>query len=87
MREVDIKKYIKVEKVPGGQLEDSRVLKGVMFNKDVVYQWPYEAAALAFEAIPRTLAQNCGLNVIRTMTQLQGKVMVPYLLQAPLMFS
>jgi T-complex protein 1 subunit gamma len=36
MREVDIKKYIKVEKVPGGQLEDSRVLKGVMFNKDVV---------------------------------------------------
>jgi chaperonin GroEL (HSP60 family) len=39
-----------------------------------LYQWPYEAAALAFEAIPRTLAQNCGLNVIRTMTQLQGKV-------------
>ena len=36
MREVDIKKYIKVEKVPGGQLEDSRVLKGVMINKDVV---------------------------------------------------
>ncbi|GJR60310.1 T-complex protein 1 subunit gamma [Tanacetum coccineum] len=22
--------------------------------------WPYEAAAVAFEAIPRTLAQNCG---------------------------
>lgn len=36
LREVDIKKYIKVEKVPGGQLEDSKVLKGVMFNKDVV---------------------------------------------------
>ncbi|KAF8408271.1 hypothetical protein HHK36_007420 [Tetracentron sinense] len=34
--EVDIKKYIKVKKVPGGQLEDSKVLKGVMFNKDVV---------------------------------------------------
>jgi chaperonin GroEL (HSP60 family) len=40
-------------------------------------QWPYEAAALAFEAIPRTLAQNCGLNVIRIMTQLQGKVINP----------
>lgn len=38
-------------------------------------QWPYEAAAVAFEAIPRTLAQNCGVNVIRTMTALQGKVM------------
>ncbi|KAL0324292.1 UNVERIFIED_CONTAM: T-complex protein 1 subunit gamma [Sesamum calycinum] len=36
LREVDIKKYIKVEKVPGGQLEDSKVLKGVMINKDVV---------------------------------------------------
>lgn len=35
-REVDIKKHIKVEKVPGGQLEDSQVLKGVMINKDVV---------------------------------------------------
>jgi chaperonin GroEL (HSP60 family) len=43
-------------------------------------QWPYEAAALAFEAIPRTLAQNCGLNVIRIMTQLQGKVIIPKLL-------
>ncbi|KAG6484539.1 hypothetical protein ZIOFF_053058 [Zingiber officinale] len=213
VREVDIKKYIKVEKVPGGQLEDSRVLKGVMINKDVValapgkmrskilnpriilldcsleykkgenqtnaelineddwevllkmeeeyiqnmcmqllkfkpdlvitekglsdlachylskagvsairrlrktdnnridkacggvvvnrpeelqesdvgtgaglgaskdllnevernLQWLYEAAAIAFEAIPRTLAQNCGVNVIRTMTALQGK--------------
>jgi T-complex protein 1 subunit gamma len=36
LREVDIKKYIKTEKIPGGQLEDSKVLKGVMFNKDVV---------------------------------------------------
>ena len=39
-------------------------------------QWPYEAAAIAFEAIPRTLAQNCGVNVIRTMTALQGKVRI-----------
>jgi hypothetical protein len=39
-------------------------------------QWPYEAAAVAFESIPRTLAQNCGVNVIRTMTALQGKVRI-----------
>ncbi|KAJ4715768.1 T-complex protein 1 subunit gamma [Melia azedarach] len=38
-----------------------------------IEKWPYEAAAIAFEAIPRTLAQNCGVNVIRTMTALQGK--------------
>ncbi|CAG9464220.1 unnamed protein product [Pedinophyceae sp. YPF-701] len=36
MTEVDLKKYAKVEKIPGGAIEDSRVLKGVMFNKDVV---------------------------------------------------
>ncbi|KAH7623420.1 putative T-complex protein 1 subunit gamma [Nannochloris sp. 'desiccata'] len=35
-REIDIKKYAKVEKIPGGDIEDSRVLKGVMFEKDVV---------------------------------------------------
>ena len=40
----------------------------------MVKQWPYEAAAIAFERIPRTVAPNCGVNVIRTMTALQGKV-------------
>mmetsp|Transcript_17862 Transcript_17862/g.50309 ORF Transcript_17862/g.50309 Transcript_17862/m.50309 type:complete len:559 (-) Transcript_17862:64-1740(-) len=35
-REIDIKKYAKVEKIPGGTLEDCKVLKGVMFAKDVV---------------------------------------------------
>lgn len=33
--EIDIKKFAKVEKIPGGALEDSTVLKGVMMNKDV----------------------------------------------------
>jgi len=36
-REIDIKRYAKVEKIPGGLLEDSKVLKGVMFNKDVTH--------------------------------------------------
>merc|ERR1712159_296002 len=35
VKEVDIKRYAKVEKVPGGEPADSRVLRGVMFNKDV----------------------------------------------------
>lgn len=30
------RKYAKVEKIPGGAMEDSRVLRGVMFEKDVV---------------------------------------------------
>jgi len=36
-REIDIKRYAKVEKIPGGTIEDSRVLQGVMFNKDVTH--------------------------------------------------
>merc|ERR1719224_79152 len=36
-KEIDIKRYAKVEKIPGGDVEDSRVLKGVMLNKDVVH--------------------------------------------------
>lgn len=34
---VDLKRYAKVEKVPGGEIEDSRVLDGVMLNKDVTH--------------------------------------------------
>lgn len=36
-KEIDIKRYAKVEKIPGGYIEDSKVLKGVMFNKDVTH--------------------------------------------------
>ncbi|XP_005180776.1 T-complex protein 1 subunit gamma [Musca domestica] len=35
--EVDIKRYAKVEKVPGGSIDESCVLKGVMINKDVTH--------------------------------------------------
>lgn len=36
-REVDIKRYVRVEKVPGGEIEESCVLDGVMLNKDVTH--------------------------------------------------
>uniref|UniRef100_UPI00398F8B96 T-complex protein 1 subunit gamma n=1 Tax=Pristiophorus japonicus TaxID=55135 RepID=UPI00398F8B96 len=36
-REIDIKKYAKVEKIPGGFIHDSCVLRGVMLNKDVTH--------------------------------------------------
>uniref|UniRef100_D3TN28 T-complex protein 1 subunit gamma n=1 Tax=Glossina morsitans morsitans TaxID=37546 RepID=D3TN28_GLOMM len=35
--EVDIKRYAKVEKIPGGSIEESCVLRGVMLNKDVTH--------------------------------------------------
>lgn len=36
-KEVDIKRYARVEKVPGGEIEDSQVLDGVMLNKDITH--------------------------------------------------
>jgi T-complex protein 1 subunit gamma len=37
LTEIDIKRYAKVEKVPGGTIEDSVVLNGIMLNKDVTH--------------------------------------------------
>lgn len=37
IQEIDIKRYAKVEKIPGGAIEDSRVLNGVMINKDITH--------------------------------------------------
>merc|ERR1719308_473111 len=34
-KEIDIKRYAKVEKIPGGAIEDSEVLNGVMIIKDM----------------------------------------------------
>ena len=36
-KEIDTKRYAKIEKIPGGTIEESRVLSGVMFNKDVTH--------------------------------------------------
>jgi len=37
IKTVDIKRYARVEKVPGGEIEESRVLNGVMLNKDITH--------------------------------------------------
>lgn len=54
-REAEIKKYAKIEKIPGGDLSDCRVLDGVMFNKDVVNP---SRMARRVEA-PRVLLLDC----------------------------
>ena len=43
----------------------------VLFVLDM--QGPYSAVGQALEVIPRTLAQNCGANVIRTLTKLRAE--------------
>lgn len=36
-KEIDIKRYARVEKIPGGEITDSQVLDGILLNKDVVH--------------------------------------------------
>jgi len=47
-------------------LEKANQVEGAM-------QWPYKALAGALEVIPRTLAQNCGADVVRVLTELRAK--------------
>jgi T-complex protein 1 subunit gamma len=56
-KEVDVKRYAKVEKIPGGNIEDSRVLNGVMFNKDVTHP-----KMRRFIQNPRVLLLDCPLE-------------------------
>lgn len=35
--EIDIKRYCRIEKIPGGNIEDTQVIKGVVLNKDVLH--------------------------------------------------
>lgn len=62
--EIDIKRYAKVEKVPGGELEDSEVLKGIMVNKDVTH--PKMRRKIEK---PRILLLDCGLEYTKGESQ------------------
>ena len=62
--------------VPGGgatEMEVAYMLSQMAKSLNGVIQWPYKAVASALEVIPRTLAQNCGANTIRTLTALRAK--------------
>ncbi|CAH1965551.1 unnamed protein product [Acanthoscelides obtectus] len=55
--EVDIKRYAKVEKIPGGSIEESQILKGVMINKDVTHP-----KMRRYIKNPRIVLLDCGLE-------------------------
>lgn len=63
--------------VPGGGAMEMAVAVGLKkygaAHVQGVQQAPFLAVGEAMEAIPRTLAQNCGVSVIRTITQLRAK--------------
>merc|ERR1712066_599564 len=68
--------FLKPKLVPGGgavEMEVAHLLAAKSKSLKGVVQWPYRALANSLEVIPRTLAQNCGANTIRTLTTLRAK--------------
>ena len=62
--------------VPGGGALEMELASRMMEKANTVegiQQWPYKALASALEVIPRTLAQNCGADVVRSLTELRAK--------------
>ena len=62
--------------VPGGgalEMELSCRLNEAAIKVEGIHQWPFKALASALEVIPRTLAQNCGGDVVRMLTELRAK--------------
>jgi T-complex protein 1 subunit gamma len=65
-KEIDIKRYAKIEKIPGGEIDDCRVLKGIMFNKDVSH-----AKMRRRIENPRILLLDCPLEYKKSESQAQ----------------
>jgi T-complex protein 1 subunit gamma len=62
--------------VPGGgavEMVVSRQLYEYANSLEGAQQWAVKGLAQAFEVIPRTLAQNCGCDVVRVVTELRAK--------------
>lgn len=55
--EVDIKHFVKVEKIPGGDLSDSQIIQGVVINKDVTH-----GAMRRHIVNPRIVLLDCNLE-------------------------
>merc|ERR1719446_77621 len=62
--DVDIKRYARIEKVPGGDLEDSEVLSGCMINKDVLHH-----KMPRLHVNPRVLLLDCALEYKKAESQ------------------
>jgi len=68
--EVDIKRYIRIEKIPGGDLNDCIVLDGVMFNKDVTHSKMRRRIVN-----PRVLLLDCPLEYKKGESQTNVEIM------------
>mmetsp|Transcript_4341 Transcript_4341/g.11045 ORF Transcript_4341/g.11045 Transcript_4341/m.11045 type:complete len:594 (-) Transcript_4341:35-1816(-) len=61
--------------LPGGGATEMTISQAIVEKSksiEGVQQWPYRAVGIAFEVIPRTLAENCGADVVRRLTELRA---------------
>lgn len=56
-QEIDLKRYARIEKIPGGEIEDCKVLDGVMLNKDITH-----ASMRRRIENPRIILLDCSLE-------------------------
>jgi T-complex protein 1 subunit gamma len=63
-KDIDIKRYVRVEKIPGGNWEETRVIQGVILNKDVLH--PSMKRKIAN---PRILLLDSGLEFKKSESQ------------------
>lgn len=68
--EVDVKKYVRIEKIPGGDLADCCVMDGVMFNKDVTHSKMRRRIEN-----PRILLLDCPLEYKKSESQANVEIM------------
>ncbi|KAK2958753.1 putative T-complex protein 1 subunit gamma [Blattamonas nauphoetae] len=62
--------------LPGGGATEMAIaayLAKTAAEEEGVAQWPRQSLSTAFEIIPKTLIENCGANIIRTITELRAK--------------
>jgi T-complex protein 1 subunit gamma len=62
--------------LPGGGATEMALaasLRSAAASIGGVQQWPFAAVGEALEVIPRTLAQNCGADVVRLITAMRAK--------------
>ncbi|EJD74006.1 T-complex protein 1, variant [Loa loa] len=69
-QEIDIKRYCRIEKIPGGRIEDSQVIKGVVLNKDVTH-----AKMLRRKEKPRVVLLDCNLEYKKGESQMALEIM------------
>ena len=74
--DIDIKKYAKVEKLPGGSLEDCRVLSGVMFQKVFIPKQAlchHDWALCSLSGMPKGSSKGVPMATMQKVVTPQGR--------------